>query len=126
MQASTLTDGAGHAPAYSLRTLCRALDYARCAASGYGLQRSLWDGWAMAFLTQLGPGSAQRLERIMQEHLLQGGGGGAAGVKVGPGCRLSGRTGMWLGWGLWEEASVFSACLHAGRAAQVLPTLHPR
>ncbi|GFH15701.1 VWFA domain-containing protein, partial [Haematococcus lacustris] len=47
-----LTDGAGQKPAYSMRTLCRALDYARCSAPKYGLQRALYDGFAMAFSTQ--------------------------------------------------------------------------
>lgn len=54
LQESVLTDGAGHRPAYSLRTLCRALDYARRAAPAYGLTRSLWDGLSMSFVTQVG------------------------------------------------------------------------
>lgn len=53
LQESRLTDGAGHRPAYSLRTLCRALDYARRAAPAYGLTRALWDGLSMSFLTQV-------------------------------------------------------------------------
>lgn len=52
-QDGRLTDGAGHRPAYSLRTLCRALDYARRAAPAYGLTRALWDGLSMSFLTQV-------------------------------------------------------------------------
>eukprot|EP00887_Chlorella_sp_A99_P000601 scaffold17.g601.t1 len=67
---ATLQDGAGHKPAYNLRTLCRALEYAAAAAPVYGLQRGLWDGFAMSFLTQLDPGSAPRLEALMQAHLL--------------------------------------------------------
>lgn len=56
LQESCLADGAGHRPAYSLRTLCRALDYARRAAPAYGLTRSLWDGLSMSFVTQVGRG----------------------------------------------------------------------
>ena len=72
-QESTLQDGAGHKPAYNLRTLCRALEYAAHATPTYGLQRSLWDGFAMSFLTQLDPGSGARLEKLMQQHLLGSG-----------------------------------------------------
>jgi hypothetical protein len=52
-QEARLTDGAGQKPAYNLRTLCRALDYARMAAPLYGLQRALYDGFSMAFMTQV-------------------------------------------------------------------------
>ena len=52
-QEMRLTDGAGAKPAYSLRTLCRALDYARTTAPNYGLQRALYDGFSMAFATQV-------------------------------------------------------------------------
>ncbi len=52
-QEARLTDSAGQKPAYNLRTLCRALDYARHAAPTYGLQRALYDGFAMAFATQV-------------------------------------------------------------------------
>lgn len=37
-QDTTLQDGAGHKPAYNLRTLCRALEYAAAATPVYGLQ----------------------------------------------------------------------------------------
>ncbi|KAL4440107.1 hypothetical protein ABPG75_003108 [Micractinium tetrahymenae] len=67
---ANLQDGAGHKPAYNLRTLCRALEYAARATPTYGLQRSLWDGFAMSFLTQLDPPSGARLEKLMQQHLL--------------------------------------------------------
>ena len=78
-QAATLQDGGGRRPAYNLRTLCRALEYARAALPTYGLQRSLFDGAAMAFLTQLAPGSAPVMERLLCAHLL----GGARNAKVG-------------------------------------------
>lgn len=64
LQESVLTDGAGHRPAYSLRTLCRALDYARRAAPAYGLTRSLWDGLSMSFVTQVcGTGAVMAIIR---------------------------------------------------------------
>lgn len=78
-QEAHLQDGAGHKPAYNLRTLCRALEYAASATPTYGLQRSLWDGFAMSFLTQLDPPSGARLERLMQQHLL----GPGTSLKVG-------------------------------------------
>lgn len=37
-QDAMLQDGAGHKPAYNLRTLCRALEYAAQATPTYGLQ----------------------------------------------------------------------------------------
>ena len=43
-------DGGGGAPGYSLRTLCRALEYARAGLPTYGLPRALYDGfgaWAV-------------------------------------------------------------------------------
>lgn len=40
-QEATLQDGAGHKPAYNLRSLCRALEYAARATPTYGLQASL-------------------------------------------------------------------------------------
>lgn len=66
-----MQDGGGSKPCYSLRTLCRALEYARAAAPVYGLQRALYDGAAMAFLTQLHPSSAPALEALLQRKLLQ-------------------------------------------------------
>ncbi len=71
-QDATLVDGGGAKPGYSLRTLCRALSYTRAALVAYGLQRALYDGAAMAFLTQLAPGSAPRLEALLRTHLLPG------------------------------------------------------
>lgn len=72
MQDATLEDGGGSKPGYSLRTLCRALMYARAALPVYGLHRALWDGAAMAFLTQLAPSCAKTLEKLMRTQLLPG------------------------------------------------------
>lgn len=65
-----MQDSAGSRPTYSLRALSRMLEYARAAAPTYGLQRALYDGGAMAFLTQLDAASAVVLERLLQTHLL--------------------------------------------------------
>lgn len=72
LQEMTLVDGAGSKPAYNLRTLSRALQYAQAALPQYGLQRALYDGCAMAFLTQLHPSSALAMERLLQTHILAG------------------------------------------------------
>lgn len=70
--AAALTDGAGHKPSYSLRGLCRALDYAAQLTPVYGLQRALYDGFSMSFKTQLHPDSEPRMEALLQQHLLPG------------------------------------------------------
>eukprot|EP00897_Mesotaenium_endlicherianum_P007207 jgi/Mesen1/6514/ME000332S05520 len=49
----SLLDGANQRPRYSLRTLSRALEYARAGTPVYGLQRSLHDAFCMCFLTLL-------------------------------------------------------------------------
>ena len=49
----SLLDGAMQKPQYSLRTLCRALEYTRAALPIYGLLRGLYDGFAMSLLTLL-------------------------------------------------------------------------
>lgn len=73
-------DGAGSRPSYSLRTLCRALDYTRSSAPHYGLQRALYDGFAMAFATQLAPESGPRFESLLHHFLISPPAGGAAAV----------------------------------------------
>jgi midasin len=51
--AGALRDGAGRSPKYSLRSMIRALEYARSTQAQYGLVRALYDGFCMTFLTQL-------------------------------------------------------------------------
>ncbi|KAJ2735137.1 AAA ATPase midasin [Coemansia sp. BCRC 34962] len=48
-----LVDGANQRPHYSLRSLTRALTYARQNAQAYALKRALYDGLFMTFITQL-------------------------------------------------------------------------
>ena len=70
VQIDNLQDSAGQRPSYNLRTLCRALEYTAAASSSYGLDRALYDGFSMSFLTQLNTGSAQSMQAILAKHLL--------------------------------------------------------
>jgi midasin len=67
-----LVDSAGQRPQYSLRTLARALEYARMCWPTYGQHRSLYDGFAMAFHTLLDHTCAQTMENMLHQHFLQG------------------------------------------------------
>ena len=69
---TTLLDSADQKPQYSLRTLSRAMEYVRTAAPLYGVQRALYDGFAMSFQTLLQAPSAAILEKLMVKHLLKG------------------------------------------------------
>ena len=69
---TTLLDSADQKPQYSLRTLSRACEYVRAATGIYGLQRALFDGFAMSFLTLLKTESGVILEKLMVKHLLRG------------------------------------------------------
>lgn len=53
----------------------------------YGLQRSLYDGAAMAFLTQLAPASAPVMKRLLAAHLLAGSAQLKVGLRLGPALR---------------------------------------
>ncbi len=66
----TLQDGAGVRPVYNLRTLTRALEYARVTADTYGVRRSLVDGFAMSFQTQLDAKSSSEIDVLLEAHLL--------------------------------------------------------
>jgi midasin len=70
---AALADPLGHRPHYSLRTLCRALDYARIVAPmGYGFARSVFEGISMSFLTQLNAASAVIVQKLIATHILKG------------------------------------------------------
>jgi hypothetical protein len=70
MQDSALVDGAGQKPTYSLRTFCRMLAYMAANTPRYGLHRAALDGACMAFVTQLAPDSAPRVEDLARRLLL--------------------------------------------------------
>jgi midasin len=54
-------------PHYSLRTLCRALQFAREVEKNYSFSfsRALYEGFLVSFFTQLTPDSARKLEEIL-------------------------------------------------------------
>ncbi|XP_063299642.1 midasin [Pelobates fuscus] len=66
-----LVDGTGHRPHYSLRTLCRALRFASSNPCG-NIQRSLYEGFCLSFLTQLDRSSHSIVQALICRHILQG------------------------------------------------------
>lgn len=64
-----LQDGANQKPSYSLRTLCRALEYCRTALPVYGMQKALLDGLKMAFMTQLNIDCAHIILALINLHV---------------------------------------------------------
>ncbi|RUS90705.1 hypothetical protein EGW08_001509 [Elysia chlorotica] len=68
-QADKLTDGTGHKPHFSLRTLCRALRY--CAKNPCkSVPRSLYEGFCMSFLTAIDRSSHPIVEGLILKHVL--------------------------------------------------------
>nr|DBA26506.1 TPA: hypothetical protein GDO54_010752 [Pyxicephalus adspersus] len=65
-----LVDGTGHRPHYSLRTLCRALRYAALNPCS-NIQRSLYEGFCLSFLTQLDRASHSTVQGLICRHILQ-------------------------------------------------------
>ncbi|XP_034018727.1 midasin-like [Thalassophryne amazonica] len=68
---SRLVDGTGHRPHYSLRTLCRALKYA-AANPCKSVQRSLYEGFCLSFLTQLDRSSHPVVQKLVCQNILTG------------------------------------------------------
>uniref|UniRef100_UPI00398F5005 midasin isoform X2 n=1 Tax=Pristiophorus japonicus TaxID=55135 RepID=UPI00398F5005 len=64
-----LMDGTGHRPHYSLRTLCRALRFAALNSCN-SIQRSLYEGFCMSFLTQLDRISHPIVEKLICRHIV--------------------------------------------------------
>ncbi|XP_032235337.2 midasin-like isoform X2 [Nematostella vectensis] len=64
-----LTDGTGHKPHYSLRTLCRALRYASTNPHGNAV-RSIYEGFCLSFLTQLDRSSHPVVLSLIRTHIL--------------------------------------------------------
>ncbi|XP_064473273.1 midasin-like [Ornithodoros turicata] len=67
---TTLSDGTGRRPHYSLRTLCRALQHA-ASDPCQNLQRSLYEGFCLSFLTALNRESHPMVETLIGERLLR-------------------------------------------------------
>ncbi|XP_036895348.1 midasin isoform X2 [Sturnira hondurensis] len=68
---TTLVDGTGHRPHYSLRTLCRALRFAACNPCS-NIQRSLYEGFCLGFLTQLDRASHPIVQKLICQHIVSG------------------------------------------------------
>ncbi|XP_029902559.1 midasin isoform X2 [Myripristis murdjan] len=68
---SHLVDGTGHRPHYSLRTLCRALKYV-AANPCSSVQRSLYEGFCLSFLTQLDRSSHPLVQKLVCQYILAG------------------------------------------------------
>ncbi|XP_047513354.1 midasin [Pieris napi] len=64
-----LVDGAGNAPHYSLRTLCRALTAAAKAKCGT-VARSLYEAFCLSFLTQVDRSSHPKVEAMIAKAVL--------------------------------------------------------
>ncbi|KAK6519699.1 AAA ATPase midasin [Arthrobotrys megalospora] len=70
VEQNRLVDGAGQKPVYSIRTLARTLAYVVEIAPVYGILRSLYEGFCMAFLTCLATESENLLHRLVEQRLL--------------------------------------------------------
>ncbi|XP_066464567.1 midasin isoform X2 [Eleutherodactylus coqui] len=66
-----LVDGTGHKPHFSLRTLCRALRYA-AANPCNSIQRSLYEGFCLSFLTQLDRASHSSVQSLICHCIVPG------------------------------------------------------
>ncbi|KAG8161548.1 hypothetical protein KVR01_008535 [Diaporthe batatas] len=69
-EAKALVDGANEVPHFSLRTLTRVLTYVNDVAPYYGLERSLYEGFCMGFLTLLSRASEMQVMPLIVQHLL--------------------------------------------------------
>lgn len=69
-EAKALVDGANEVPHFSLRTLTRVLTYVNDVAAFYGLERSLYEGFCMGFLTLLSRASEKLVMPLITEYLL--------------------------------------------------------
>nr|XP_056712126.1 midasin [Euleptes europaea] len=63
-----LVDGTGHRPHYSLRTLCRALRFASSNPCN-NIQRSLYEGFCLGFLTQLDRVSYPVVQKLIHHYI---------------------------------------------------------
>lgn len=68
-EAKALVDGANEVPHFSLRTLTRVLAYVNDVSPYYGLERSLYEGFCMGFLTLLSRDSEKVVMPLITEYL---------------------------------------------------------
>ncbi|EZF71748.1 hypothetical protein H105_06009 [Trichophyton soudanense CBS 452.61] len=64
-----LTDGAGHKPHFSIRTLVRTLMYVTDQAHIYGVRRAIYEGFSMSFLTLLSKDSERQVIPLLEKHI---------------------------------------------------------
>lgn len=69
-QSHQLADGANQRPHYSIRTLSRALIFAKDICSIYGLRRAVWEGFIMTFTMLLEDKSAVMIRTLLQKEIL--------------------------------------------------------
>lgn len=65
-----LQDGANQKPQYSLRSLFRALEYTRKAKRKFKLEKAIYDGFCMFFLTLLDRPGSKLMKQMILSHLL--------------------------------------------------------
>ncbi|KAH3685853.1 hypothetical protein WICPIJ_003141 [Wickerhamomyces pijperi] len=69
-ESNQIVDGANQKPHFSIRTLTRTLLYVCDIVSIYGLRRSLYEGFSMAFLTLLDKASEEILQPLIRQHTI--------------------------------------------------------
>lgn len=69
-ESNKIVDGANQRPHFSIRTLTRTLIYVCDIVSIYGLRRSLYEGFCMAFLTLLDVKSEEILRPVIEKHTI--------------------------------------------------------
>lgn len=62
-----LSDATNHKPHYSLRSLCRALEYTRLMLDSFGLEKALFEGISASFLTQLDNPSMAKMSLLIEQ-----------------------------------------------------------
>ncbi|OMP00558.1 hypothetical protein COLO4_12568 [Corchorus olitorius] len=67
-----LQDGANHKPQYSLRSLYRALEFAKKAERKFGFQNAIYDGFCMFFVSLLDRPSSKKMKQRILQYLLRG------------------------------------------------------
>ncbi|ETN39269.1 uncharacterized protein HMPREF1541_05492 [Cyphellophora europaea CBS 101466] len=68
-QQHRLTDGAGDAPHFSIRSMVRCLLYVNQHSKSHGLRRSMYEGFAMSFFTALSRESEALTLPVVEKHL---------------------------------------------------------
>jgi midasin len=69
-EAGRIVDGCEHRPHYNMRTLSRALTFAKDVVQQFGLRRALWEGFTMAFFMVLNQDSEKLVSGLARRTLL--------------------------------------------------------